>query len=220
MRVLIRIRAKAADGKRLHRLEPDPVTAPVVQRIFAEFLGGSGLLAIAEGLTRDGILCPSAYDRARNSHRSGVAWSKYAIRAILLNPRYTGRQVWSRQHKDEVLIDVHDVALGHMTKLRWNDPGNWIWSEQPAHEALLDDETFAQIQTLLAVPGTFPGRPETAPDAAPLHLPRPAVLRRLRAEDAGKLEQRQAALPLRVPPASTPKPTASITLDRSTSGKA
>ena len=48
--------AKAADGKRLHRLKPDPVTAPVVHRIFTEYVGGRGLFAIAEGLTRDGLV--------------------------------------------------------------------------------------------------------------------------------------------------------------------
>ena len=46
---------KAGDGKRLHQLEPDPVTAPVVQRIFDEYLAGRGYLAIAERLTADGI---------------------------------------------------------------------------------------------------------------------------------------------------------------------
>jgi hypothetical protein len=30
---------KAAEGRRLHRLEPDPVTAPVVERIFNEYVG-------------------------------------------------------------------------------------------------------------------------------------------------------------------------------------
>ena len=45
--------AKAADGKRLHKLEPDPQTAWAVRRIFAEYLDGRGLFAIAEGLTRD-----------------------------------------------------------------------------------------------------------------------------------------------------------------------
>jgi site-specific DNA recombinase len=40
--------SKALDGRRLHRLEPDPVTAPVVRRIFREYLAGRGLLAIAE----------------------------------------------------------------------------------------------------------------------------------------------------------------------------
>src|SRR4051812_25688707 len=44
--------AKAADGKRLHRLEPDPATAHVVQRIFRDYCSGRGLFAIAESLTR------------------------------------------------------------------------------------------------------------------------------------------------------------------------
>lgn len=45
--------AKATDGKRLHKLEPDPETAWVVRRIFREYLAGRGLFAIAEALTRD-----------------------------------------------------------------------------------------------------------------------------------------------------------------------
>ena len=38
--------SKAAIGQRLHRLEPDPVAAAVVQRIFTEFLDGKGTYAI------------------------------------------------------------------------------------------------------------------------------------------------------------------------------
>lgn len=158
---------KAADGKRLYKLEIDPVTAPVVQRIFREFLGlggtvDRGLFAIAEGLTRDGIPSPSAYDRARNRHREGVAWAKGAVRAILTNPRYTGRQVWNRQRKDEVLIDVKDISLGHVTKVRWNDHDKWIYSEKVVHPPIIDDDTFAQISGKLAVrrrqTGTTKGR--------------------------------------------------------------
>ena len=124
------LRRHAADGKRLHALDPDPQTAHVVRRIFAEYLAGRGLKAIAEGLTRDDIPSPSAYDPARNKHRCGIAWSWCAVGAILANPRYTGRQVWNKQPKSEVLIDVNDVALGHTTKQPWNEPGKWIWSEQ------------------------------------------------------------------------------------------
>jgi DNA invertase Pin-like site-specific DNA recombinase len=58
--------AKAAQGTQLHRLEPDPVTAPIVQRIFSEYVAGRGMTTIARGLTNDGIACPSAYDRKRN----------------------------------------------------------------------------------------------------------------------------------------------------------
>src|SRR5690349_18989734 len=71
--------AKAADGRRLHGLTPDEMTAPVVRRIYREFLAGNGLYLIAEGLTRDGIPSPSGYDRKRNPHRPGLAWSKSAI---------------------------------------------------------------------------------------------------------------------------------------------
>jgi len=143
---------KAAIGQRLHTLTPDPVAAPVVQRIFAEFIGGKGYFAIAEGLTRDDILSPSAHDPGRNRHRagSGGAWGKAAVRAILLNPRYTGRQVWNRQRRDEVLVDVDDVALGHETKMRWNARADWVWSEHDTHPALISVEDFEAARAIFA----------------------------------------------------------------------
>jgi hypothetical protein len=137
---------KAASGQRLHRLEPDPETAPIVVRIFREYAAGNGLYAIAEGLTRDGVPCPSAYDRARNPHRCGLAWSKGAVRVILTNPRYTGMQVWNRQRRDEVLIDVDDVALGHESRMRWNPESAWVRSGEQAHEALVDPDLFEAVQ--------------------------------------------------------------------------
>lgn len=141
--------AKAADGKKLHALAIDEPAAVVVRRIFAEFLAGHGIYAIAEHLTRDGIPCPSAHDPGRNSHRCGIAWNKFAVRAILTNPRYTGRQVWNKQRKDEVLIDVHDVALGHTTKQRWNDAGQWIYSEQIVHPPVIDGEIFERARLVI-----------------------------------------------------------------------
>jgi site-specific DNA recombinase len=142
--------AKAADGKRLRTLAIDEQAAEVVRRIFAEFVAGHGLYAIAEHLTRDGIPSPSAHDPARNRHRCGVAWNKFAVRAILANPRYTGREVWNKQRKDEVLLDIHDVALGHTTKMRWNEPGRWIYSDQIVHPPVISAEMFEQVQQLIA----------------------------------------------------------------------
>jgi site-specific DNA recombinase len=139
---------KAAVGQRLHRLEIDPVAAPVVQRMFAEYIAGSGIFAIAERLTADGIPSPSAHDPARNRHRqtSKGAWSKSAVRSILTNPKYTGRMSWNRQRRDEVLIDVEDVAAGHLTKMRWNDRADWILSAEPTHEAIVSPEVFAAAE--------------------------------------------------------------------------
>jgi site-specific DNA recombinase len=164
--------AKAADGKRLHALAPDPQTAWVVRRIFSEYLAGRGLKAIAEALTRDEIPSPSAYDPERNKHRCGIAWSWSAVGVILANPRYTGRQVWNKQRKDEVLIDVEDVALGHATKMRWNEQDNWIWSEQQVHEPLIEVEIFEQVQALRRAKGS-------ADERSPRRTARPYALRGL-----------------------------------------
>lgn len=118
-------------------------------RIFEEYLRGRGLYAIAEGLTRDSTPSPSAHDPARNPHRDTRAWAKSAVRAILTNPRYTGRQVWNRQHKHEALLDIDDVSLGYTTALRWNSRDKWIVSEKVVHTPLVDDETFARVQDVL-----------------------------------------------------------------------
>ena len=146
--------AKAADGKRLSRLEIDPETAEVVRSMFAWFIDGLGIYAIAERLTRAGIPCPSAHDPDRNKHRSGVAWSKGAVRAILTNPRYTGYQVWNRQRTDEVLLDVENVALGNTAKMRWNPADQWIFSDKIVHPPIISKETFDQAQAILAGRGS------------------------------------------------------------------
>src|SRR5262249_38991039 len=115
-------------------------TALVVARIYREFLAGSGIYAIAEGLTRDRIPCPSAADPQRNPHRSVRAWAKSAVRVILTNPRYTGRQVWNKQRKTEILIDVEDVALGHETSAPGDLPGDLHGEQyvQPAQRHRLE----------------------------------------------------------------------------------
>ncbi len=142
--------AKAAVGQQLRQLAPDPLAAPIVQRIFTEYANGRGLDLIASGLNHDGIPSPSAHDARRNRHRANGhgKWAKSAIRAILANPRYTGYEVWNKQRKDEVLIDVDDVALGHVTKMRWNDTDQWITSTEPTHEALVSRELFDTVQSM------------------------------------------------------------------------
>jgi hypothetical protein len=130
------------------------------------YLGGYGIYAIAESLTADAILCPSAADPARNRHRDGQAWSKGAIRVILTNPRYTGVQVWNKQRTDEVLLDVNDVALGHTAVARWNPTDKWITSKTPVHDALVEPDTFNQVQA------TFARRARTATAPARTHRTR------------------------------------------------
>jgi site-specific DNA recombinase len=49
-------RVKVQDGDtQRSKLEPNPATAPVVERIFRECLAGKGMLEITRGLNRDGL---------------------------------------------------------------------------------------------------------------------------------------------------------------------
>jgi DNA invertase Pin-like site-specific DNA recombinase len=145
--------AKAADGKRLHKLEPHPDYGPVVTSIFKQYLRGRGLYAIAEELTASATPSPSQADPARNAHRTGEGWSKSAIKVILENPRYTGRQVWNKQRKQGVLLDLGNVADGYETKLKWNKPGDWVWSDQIVHDPLVSVEDFETAQEIRAASG-------------------------------------------------------------------
>ena len=202
--------AKAADGKRLHKLDLDPEAAPVVRRIFAEFTAGHGFYAIAEGLTRDGIPSPSAHDPERNQHRCGIAWNKFAVRAILINPRYTGHQVWNKQRKDEVLIDVEDVALGHTTKLRWNDDRQVaLVRARSSTRRSSTGTTSTRCRRMVAGRAQHARRAQAAPRAPPVRAARLRLVRRLRAADAKPLGPRRCLTTGAASPPSTRWPTAS-----------
>jgi hypothetical protein len=93
------------------------------------------------------------------------------VRAILMNPRYTGYEVWNRQRRDEVLLNVRDVAAGYTSKMRWNTPDQWVWSERPAHPPLVSRETFDAVQQRIA------SRTRPQQMRKPRATPRPYLLR-------------------------------------------
>ncbi len=169
---------KARVGATLNRLEPDPVTAPIVERIFTERLAGAGYSSIARNLNHDGIPSPAAADPARNSHRDPRGWAASAVRAILMNARYTGHEVWNRQRRDYELIDVNHVAEGHVRRMRWNPPDQWIWSPEPTHDAAHRPRRLATRPSTHHDPGT-----RRSPHRRPLPPPRTCVLRHLRSAD-------------------------------------
>jgi hypothetical protein len=183
-------KAHAAWGRRAHRLEPDPVTAPVVRWMFGQRLAGHSAARITRALNDAGIPCPSAADPARNPHRSGAGWTLRTVAAILANPRYTGRQVWNRQRTDFDLADPANATLGHKQVQRWNLPEGWVISEHPAHAALGQRGRFHRR------PGhgraARPGRARSPPVLAG----RAAGLRAVRAAAGISLVQRQARLPV------------------------
>ncbi|BCJ46113.1 hypothetical protein GCM10010168_50620 [Actinoplanes ianthinogenes] len=142
-------------GRRAHRLDVDPVTAPHVRWIFARRREGMSAAAIARTLNDRGVASPGAYDRARNRHRVDSVWTLRTVAAILANPRYTGRQVWNRQftdHREAVPGDKRS-SLGPVRV--WNQRSDWVVSDERTHPPLISDDEFLAIQrvTALSVPG-------------------------------------------------------------------
>jgi DNA invertase Pin-like site-specific DNA recombinase len=138
--------SKAVAGQQLHRLEPDPVTAPVVERIFHMYgFEELGLRAIAERLTEEGVLSPSAYDPARNGHRNPLGWAHSAVRAILMNPVYRGIRAWGKQTRVETLLDPDNPAVGLRSSMRWRDQSEWVTPVERTHEPIVNDELAALV---------------------------------------------------------------------------
>jgi hypothetical protein len=97
----------------------------------------------------------------RTATNIGVAWRGQRVRperswAIRATPatRYGTSNV-----KQESLIDVEDVALGHRTALAWNPRVEWIFSDQQVHPALVSREIFHEVQLRLG------SRARVRPDA-------------------------------------------------------
>ena len=144
-------RAHARWGRRLHRLDPDPATAPHVRWIFAQRLAGDSTAGIARALNHLGVPSPAAHDRARNRHRAGAAWTLRAVAEILANPRYTGRQVWNRQYTDHQEARPGDKHTSVGSVRRWNPKDQWVVSARLAHPPLVSEADFVTAQTITAV---------------------------------------------------------------------
>lgn len=143
---------KAAEGFKLHRLEPIPELVPNVQWIFEQYLSGQSFRGIAHTLNTRGLPCPSAVDPDRNRHRRQDGWNPSTVRAILANAKYTGYQVWGQFKKDERLLDPDDASMGYETRLiRSDEPV--VRSADMAHPPIISVETFVAANRTMAERG-------------------------------------------------------------------
>jgi site-specific DNA recombinase len=120
---------KARQGYKQKVLEPDPRRAPIVQMIFEDYVArGMSLGDVQTKLNADleRFPPPESPDPRRRTGR----WGRSSVWEILRNPKYTGYQVWNRRARKR----------GGKT----NPPEQWIWSEEPAHDALVSREMFEE----------------------------------------------------------------------------
>lgn len=119
--------ARRAEGRTKTRLVPDPVTGPVVTKIFhMRALDRHGYDHIADQLNID--LERNPPPMPVDPRRAVGRWTGSAVRGILTNPKYTGYMVWNRRASKQG---------GHHNPLR-----EWVWSPRPTHEPLVTKELF------------------------------------------------------------------------------
>lgn len=107
---------KAREGKKKHRLIPDPVRAPIVLMVFEDYcVRGLGLGEICDKLNRDLDRYPPPKRNRKDEMPLRQTWSRSQIWAMLRNPKYTGYNVWGR----------HDKRRGRPT---YRPREQWVWS--------------------------------------------------------------------------------------------
>ena len=103
----------------------EPSEAETVNRIFTEYLAGSGMTAIAKRLNADGI--PTRY---------GNAWGKASIKAVLQNYAYTGNLLLQKSRR-----------VDHLTKRDAPNNGELPqYHVQGCHQAIIPLEQFNAVQ--------------------------------------------------------------------------
>lgn len=100
----------------------NPETAPIVKRIFADYLSGIPIVRIARQLN----------DRHITTTKGNV-WENRTVEYILYNPVYIGKIRWNPKRR---------------TRRNYDDPD--IMIVDGTHEPIIDDDTFEQVQQRLA----------------------------------------------------------------------
>ncbi len=103
----------------------DPTEAEIVRRVFAEYLAGSGMTAIAKRLNADGILT-----------RYGNSWGKTSVGKVLQNYAYTGNLLLQKYRRVDHLTKRDKPNNGALPKYHITD----------AHEAIISLRSFNAVQ--------------------------------------------------------------------------
>ncbi len=101
--------------------------AEIIRRVFREYLCGSTIRQIAEGLTADGIKTGRGFSK----------WSDSAVQGILNNEKYTGNAILGKSFKPDVLSK---------SRLKNNGQAPRYYVEN-SHPAIITQEMFDLAQT-------------------------------------------------------------------------
>ncbi len=124
-----------------HVLIPDPVTAPVVKRIFDLRCQGYSYRKIASTYNEEGIPTPSTYyymcQGKPNIRKEGGYWQAQTVKSILQNEVYLGHMVQNKT--GNVSYKIHKQVE--------KPKDEWIKVEN-THEPLISQEVWEQVQRI------------------------------------------------------------------------
>ena len=130
-----------------NKLIVDPAAAVVVRRIYALYLEGYGKQHITYMLNAEGTLNPTTYKQqalglgyVNSSIKNDYGlWNKTTVGRILCNQMYTGDLVQGRKKK-----------VSYKSKKRISLPKEQWFIAPDTHEPIINKETFAKVQSLMA----------------------------------------------------------------------
>lgn len=122
----------------------DEEPAAVVRRIYQMIIEGKGITAIADILTAEKVLIPSAYAKIHcpeNDHSKGFTnpylWSATAVAYILEKQEYMGHTVLGKT-----------ISVSYKTKKRRKAEPDELMIFKNTHPAIVDEETWHLAQKL------------------------------------------------------------------------
>ena len=133
------------DPENKNRIIIDPFASEVVRAIFKWKIEGMSQSRIADKLNAQGVLCPLEYKKSIGVNlkssfqvKKKAMWSPISVERILKNEIYTGVLLQGKRSTPNYKIK----------KLILKDESEWIRVED-AHEAIIDRETFENVQLIL-----------------------------------------------------------------------
>lgn len=140
--------------------DPDPVTAPVVLRIFQLRAAGEKFNAIARILNADGISCPGRLRYERGINRAekfkNALWVRATIRKITNDQVYIGNRVHGKIKREQLGFKKKSLPESAWTVV------------ENTHPAIVPTELFHAVQTVnqqeLAARATFGKRADAGVD--------------------------------------------------------
>lgn len=144
-----------------YKLIVDEDVRHVIEDIFSMYLNNTSLSEIAHILNRRGVLPPSQHKRQIKGKavNPDVVWRGTVVRTILSQDILTGHMVQGKT-----------ASYSYKVKARTPLPKDQWTMVRNTHEAIIDEDTFDQVQVLLSKQT----RPKT--DTAKINTTKPSVL--------------------------------------------